>query len=95
MVVEDWESGDSVTIKLDPTKTGVEYAQSLYNRSKKQKRGANITVPLLELAKGELSYMQEVEESLSQLDDLEEEDDMHALEEIKVKMQYICVVFCS
>lgn len=89
MTVEDWESGDSVTIKLDPTKTGVESAQRLYNKSKKQKRSVDVTASLLELAKGELDYMQEAEESLRQLNDHDEEGDMQALEEIKVKTQPI------
>ncbi|GMH36414.1 hypothetical protein BSKO_04282 [Bryopsis sp. KO-2023] len=83
MEVEDWETGASIKIKLDPLKTAVEVAQGLYKKGKKQKRGVNAVAPLLDLSKGELTYFQEVEESLNQLQKLDDGDDMKAIEEIK------------
>ena len=48
--VEDWESGKVVTLTLDPTKSGIEQAEALYKKARKQGHAAEKLVPLLEAA---------------------------------------------
>lgn len=90
MLAEDWETGEKTQIPLDPLKTAMENAQVLYNKAKKQKRGRLGVEPLLVWSRGELEYIQEVEESLDQLDSLGSDEDLQVLKEIQV-----CKFHCS
>ncbi|PRW59758.1 ferrous iron transporter A [Chlorella sorokiniana] len=66
--VEDWDTGAAVTLALDPEKTAVENAEALYKQARKQRRAVEQVAPLLEAARGELTYLSEVELMLQQLE---------------------------
>ena len=67
IVVEDWDTGESVTIPLDPLKTPVAAAEALYARARKQRRAVAQVAPLVEDAQAQVEYLQEVELMLQQL----------------------------
>ncbi|KAL4435060.1 hypothetical protein ABPG77_003885 [Micractinium sp. CCAP 211/92] len=66
--VEDWDSGELVTIQLDPEKSAVEFAEGLYKQARKQRRAAEQVAPLLAGARAELDYLAEVELMLQQME---------------------------
>lgn len=86
MQVEDWETGKTVEIKLDPLKPAVECAQGFFKRAKKMRRAKDSVQPLLKELDQELEYMREVEESVVELEASEDEGDIKALGEIKEEL---------
>jgi predicted ribosome quality control (RQC) complex YloA/Tae2 family protein len=56
---EDWDTGERVTLQLDPLKGAVEQAEALYKRARKLKRAAGAVAPLLEAAEAEVEYLEQ------------------------------------
>eukprot|EP00192_Tetraselmis_astigmatica_P007087 CAMPEP_0117698122 /NCGR_PEP_ID=MMETSP0804-20121206/29597_1 /TAXON_ID=1074897 /ORGANISM="Tetraselmis astigmatica, Strain CCMP880" /LENGTH=703 /DNA_ID=CAMNT_0005512425 /DNA_START=58 /DNA_END=2170 /DNA_ORIENTATION=+ len=81
--VEDWETGDIVTIPLDPQKSAVQVAESFYKKGGKMRRSVEQVAPLLKQSTEEISYLQEVELSVNQLGNYETENDLYTLLEIR------------
>ena len=84
--VVDWETGESLDVRLDPLKSAVECAQVYFKRAKKQRRASESVTPLLESVDQEIAYMREVEESLAELDDSDDEADAQAMVEIQEEL---------
>lgn len=83
--VVDWTTGESIEVKLDPLKSATDSAEDFFKKAKKLKRTKNSVKPLLEQVGQELEYFKEVEESILELEASDEEEDLTALTEIKVK----------
>ncbi|GFR44448.1 hypothetical protein Agub_g5659, partial [Astrephomene gubernaculifera] len=82
--VEDWETGQPLTLQLDPTKPPVATAEALYRKARKLKRAVDAVQPLLEEAQGEVSYLEEIEVGLAGLKRWSgDAADMTALREIQ------------
>ena len=61
-------AGKPVTVKLPDGVDGpVEHAQALFKRAAKQRRAVDQLAPLIEAAQGQLEYVQEVQQSLTDL----------------------------
>ncbi|EFJ52975.1 hypothetical protein VOLCADRAFT_78603 [Volvox carteri f. nagariensis] len=60
-VVEDWETGEPLTLQLDPTKPPVATAEALYRKARKLRRAIDAVQPLLEEARSEVAYLEDVE----------------------------------
>lgn len=84
--VEDWETGEMVTIPLDAEKTAVEVAEGLYKRAGKMRRSVKRIGPLLEAAEEEAVYLEEVEFALQGLGSFTKEEDLYTLMEIRDEM---------
>lgn len=65
--VEDWDTGASVLLKLDTTKSTVEQTAALYKKARKMRRAVDAVAPLMEAAEGEVAYLEDVGEALAQL----------------------------
>lgn len=92
IALPDFDSAEPVTISLDPEKNAVQNAQSLYKRHQKLKRARNAVEPLLAEVKAELNYLEQVEATLSQLDNYSNPEDLQTLEEIReelIQQKYI------
>lgn len=83
ITLADFETGDPITIPLDPEKNAVSNAQALYKRHQKLKRAKQAVQPLLSATEAEISYLQQVEAALDQLDRYQQPDDLSALEDIR------------
>ncbi|MBN8561205.1 MAG: NFACT family protein [Leptolyngbya sp. UWPOB_LEPTO1] len=79
----DFETGEPVTIPLDPEKNAVLNAQSLYKQHQKLKRTRAAIEPLLKAVQDEMFYLEEIETAIAQFDRYETPDDLKALEEIR------------
>ncbi|GIL57435.1 hypothetical protein Vafri_12660 [Volvox africanus] len=66
-VVEDWETGQPVTLELDPTKPPVATAEMLYRKARKLRRAVDAVQPLLDEARAEVAYLEDVEVGLAGL----------------------------
>lgn len=83
ITLTDFETGDPITIPLNPEKNAVSNAQALYKRHQKLKRAKQAVQPLLSATEAEISYLQQVEAALDQLDRYQQPDDLSALEDIR------------
>ncbi len=83
LTVEDFATGQPVTLAIDPDKTAIQQAQRLYKQHQKLKRAKDAVVPLLAEVQGELAYLEQVEAALGQLPHYEEPADLDALMEIR------------
>ncbi|KAL4458209.1 hypothetical protein ABPG75_013074 [Micractinium tetrahymenae] len=81
--VEDWDTGEAVTIQLDPEKSAVEFAEGLYKQARKQRRAVEQVAPLLAAARAELEYLAEVEVMLQQM---EGGSHLEALQEVQADL---------
>jgi predicted ribosome quality control (RQC) complex YloA/Tae2 family protein len=79
----DFETGESVTIDLQPDKNGVQNAQALYKRHQKLKRSRDAILPLLQQVESEIHYLEQVEVAIAQLDHYQTSEDLTSLEEIR------------
>lgn len=68
MEVDNWETGEKETIKLDPNKSGIENAENFYKKARKARRGAEKILPLIEESESDLSYLEENEVLLEGID---------------------------
>ena len=90
--LQDFESGELTTLKLNPEKNAVQNAQAFYKRHQKLKRTRDAVMPLLEEVETELQYLEQVEAALSQTAEYRHVDDLTALEEIRdelVQQEYM------
>ena len=83
ITLPDFDTGDPVTIKLEPEKNAVQNAQNHYKRHQKLKRARSAVEPLLAEVKAEIDYLEQVEAAIIQIDDYQTLDDLEALKEIR------------
>lgn len=83
ITLADFETGNPVTIPLDPEKNAVQNAQSLYKRHQKLKRARLAVEPLLAEVQGEIDYLEQVAAALETLETYQEADDLETLQEIR------------
>ncbi|MGB6295267.1 MAG: NFACT RNA binding domain-containing protein [Rivularia sp. (in: cyanobacteria)] len=82
----DFETNEPVKIKLQPDKNAVQNAQKLYKQHQKLKRARTAVEPLLAEVNAEIEYLEQVEASISQIDNYLEAEDLQALEEIREEL---------
>ncbi|MFK8182294.1 MAG: NFACT family protein [Phormidesmis sp.] len=83
ITLTDFESGEPVILTLNPEKNAVQNAQMLYKQHQKLKRARLAVEPLLAAVQAELSYLEQVEDSLLQMPTYQEEADLRSLEETR------------
>ncbi|GLC41662.1 hypothetical protein PLESTB_000691300 [Pleodorina starrii] len=66
-VVEDWETGEPLTLELDASKPPVATAEALYRKARKLRRAIDVVQPLLDEARAEVAYLEDVEVGLAAL----------------------------
>ncbi|KST67968.1 Rqc2 family fibronectin-binding protein [Mastigocoleus testarum] len=86
MVLPNFENGEPVKIKLEPDKNAVQNAQGLYKKHQKLKRARFAVEPLLLEVKDEINYLEQVEASISQINNYQSTEDLQALEEIREEL---------
>ena len=84
--LKDFESGEPVILPLNPEKNAVQNAQALYKQHQKLKRARIAVLPLLAEVNAEISYLEQVEESLTQVPAYAEEADLRSLTEIRSEL---------
>ena len=82
IALSDFETGEPVTIPLNPEKNAVQNAQWFYKRHQKLKRSRDAITPLLTDAQAELTYLEQVDVAIAQLDEYQTPSDLTALEDI-------------
>jgi predicted ribosome quality control (RQC) complex YloA/Tae2 family protein len=83
IVLADFETGEPVTIPLNPEKNAVLNAQTLYKNHQKLKRARAAVEPLLAEVQTEIDYLEQVEAAVNQLSDYQQATDLEALVEIR------------
>ncbi|MBE9076986.1 NFACT family protein [Romeria aff. gracilis LEGE 07310] len=83
LVLADFETGEPVTLQLNPEKNAVQNAQALYKQHQKLKRARLAVAPLLAEVTAEVRYLEQVEAALWQSAVYETEADLEALEEMR------------
>ena len=86
IALPDFDTGDPVTVALDPEKNAVQNAQSLYRRTAKLKRARAAVEPLLAEVNAEIHYLEQVEAAARSLDEYRTSEDLEALEEIREEL---------
>lgn len=86
MELPDFESGELVTIPLNPEKNAVQNAQAYYKRHQKLKRARQAVEPLLSETEKEIQYLQQVEAALQQLEGYQQAADLQTLKEIQEEL---------
>ncbi|YAI82514.1 MAG: Rqc2 family fibronectin-binding protein [cyanobacterium endosymbiont of Rhopalodia sterrenbergii] len=84
--LKNFETEKTVEIHLNPEKNAVQNAQYLYKLHQKLKRASSIVEPLLTKVKGEIDYLEQVEESLNQLGIYDSPQDLQTLQEIREEL---------
>lgn len=84
--LNDFESGEPVVLPLNPEKNAVQNAQALYKQHQKLKRARTAVMPLLAEVNAEISYLEQVEESLMQVPAYAEEADLRSLTETRSEL---------
>jgi predicted ribosome quality control (RQC) complex YloA/Tae2 family protein len=69
IVLNDFETEQPVTIRLEPEKNAIQNAQFLYKRHQKLKRAKLAVIPLLNEVQAEINYLEQVEASILQIQD--------------------------
>jgi len=86
ITLADFETGEPVTIALNPEKNAVLNAQSLYKQHQKLKRAKIAVEPLLLEVVTEINYLEQVEASITQLDSDSPAEDLQTLYEIREEL---------
>jgi predicted ribosome quality control (RQC) complex YloA/Tae2 family protein len=86
ILLPDFETGEPVTIPLNPEKSAVQNAQSYYKRHQKLKRSRAAIEPLLQEVCAEIAYLEQVEASLNQMESYQSPADLQALAEIREEL---------
>jgi predicted ribosome quality control (RQC) complex YloA/Tae2 family protein len=86
ITLADFETGEDVSIALQPEKNCIQNAQALYKQFQKLKRAQTIVVPLLAAVDAELSYLAQVENSVGQIEVYQQLSDLETLVEIKEEL---------
>ena len=84
--LEDFHTQQPVKIKLNPEKNAVTNAQALYKSHQKLKRAKDAVIPLLNEVESEISYLQQIQTALHQLDGYHNPEDLETLNEIKEEL---------
>jgi predicted ribosome quality control (RQC) complex YloA/Tae2 family protein len=79
----DFATNQPVKISLEPEKNAVQNAQALYKRHQKLKRSRAAIEPLLNDVQAEIDYLEQVEVSITQLDQYHTPADLASLIEIR------------
>jgi predicted ribosome quality control (RQC) complex YloA/Tae2 family protein len=74
IILNDFETGEPVKIKLEPEKNAIQNAQFLYKRHQKLKRAKLAVDPLLAEVQAQIDYLEQVEASILQTDEDSEDD---------------------
>ena len=82
----DFETGDRITLPLNPEKNAVQNAQAFYKQHQKLKRARTAVMPLLEAVNAEIHYLEQVEDSLEQVPAYEVEADLRSLKETRTEL---------
>jgi predicted ribosome quality control (RQC) complex YloA/Tae2 family protein len=69
IILNDFETGEPVKIKLEPEKNAIQNAQFLYKRHQKLKRAKLAVDPLLAEVQAQIDYLEQVEESILQTEE--------------------------
>lgn len=83
IVLPDFETGEPITIPLEPEKNAVLNAQARYKKHQKLKRTRAAVEPLLAEVQDEIDYLEQVEAAISQFEAYQTSEDLEALEEIR------------
>ena len=83
MILPDFETGEPIKISLQPDKTIIQNAQWLYKQQQKLKRARHAVEPLLAEVLTEMSYLEQVENSLNQSENYQTSEDLLTLEDIQ------------
>jgi predicted ribosome quality control (RQC) complex YloA/Tae2 family protein len=86
MQLPDFETGELVTIPLNPEKNAVQNAQGYYKKHQKLKRSRLAIEPLLVETDQEINYLQQVEATLKQLEGYQHTEDLQILKEIQEEL---------
>jgi predicted ribosome quality control (RQC) complex YloA/Tae2 family protein len=87
IILEDFETGEPVEIKLNLEKNAAQNAQAIYKISQKLRRAKDAVIPLLAEVEEEINYLSQVQTSLNQLqNDQQTSEDLQALGEIKEEL---------
>ncbi len=83
MTVTDFESGEPITLVIEPDKTAIQTAQRLYKRHQKLKRSRNAIAPLLADVQREVAYLEQVDAARQQIVPYNDAADLRALLDIR------------
>ena len=86
ITLNDFETGKPVKIPLSPEKNAIQNAQLLYKKHQKLRRAKAAVTPLLHEVQEEINYLEQVEDSLQQIDVYNSLEDLQTLEEIKQEL---------
>lgn len=88
ITLNDFTTGEPVTIKLNPEKNAAQNAQAVYKQSQKLKRAKDAVIPLLAEVDAEINYLTQVQTALNQLQSgkIGSSEDLQALAEIKEEL---------
>ena len=86
IALSDFETGQPVTLALDPEKNAVQNAQAFYKRHQKLKRARAAVEPLLQEVRLEQEYLEQIESILAQVDEYQTASDLQTLEEIREEL---------
>lgn len=86
MKLPDFETGELVTIPLNPEKNAVQNAQGYYKRHGKLKRARQAVEPLLKETTQEINYLQQVQAAIEQLEGYHQPEDLQILKEIQEEL---------
>ncbi len=88
ITLNDFATGEPVTIKLNPEKNPAQNAQAAYKQSQKLKRAKDAVIPLLAEVDAEINYLTQVQTALNQLqsENSGSSEDLQALAEIKEEL---------
>ncbi|WP_008317503.1 NFACT family protein [Leptolyngbya sp. PCC 6406] len=81
--LEEFETGEPVEIPLEPDKTAIQTAQAFYKKHQKLKRSRRAIEPLLAAVQEKVTYLEQVDAALHQMEDYEIPTDLEALEDIR------------
>ena len=89
--VVNWETGQEEEINLDPSKTMIENAEALYKTARKQRRGAQKVIPLMEECRDLMDYLSECELMVERIN-IEESDVLDVLSQIEAELLNLGII---
>jgi predicted ribosome quality control (RQC) complex YloA/Tae2 family protein len=86
IILDDFTTGQPITIPLQPDKSAVQNAQGLYKQHQKLKRARHAIEPLLNQVLAEVNYLSQVEAALLQIEQYTQLSDLWAVQEIQAEL---------
>ena len=83
IALADFDTEAMVEIPLNPEKNAIQNAQTLYKQHQKLKRSRQAIKPLLEEVHTEVTYLEQVDAAVKQLDRYGAEADLYAIQDIR------------